>query len=73
MAKSSLESTWLYHEIGRCFLELGKFEQAREYGEKSLTAAEDAEDPGWQLHASVMIAQAHGNEFELILHVFCCR
>ena len=27
MAKSSLETTWLYHEIGRCNLELGKYRQ----------------------------------------------
>lgn len=58
MSKSALESTWLYHEIGRCYLELNKFEKARSYGEKSLTAAEEAEDPMWQLQATVLIAQS---------------
>ncbi|XP_021361943.1 tetratricopeptide repeat protein 25-like [Mizuhopecten yessoensis] len=58
ISKSALESTWLYHEIGRCYLEINKFEKARDYGEKSLTAAEEAEDPMWQLQATVLIAQS---------------
>ncbi|XP_033733348.1 tetratricopeptide repeat protein 25-like [Pecten maximus] len=58
MSKSALESTWLYHEIGRCYLELNKFDKARNYGEKSLTAAEEADDPMWQLQATVLIAQS---------------
>ncbi|XP_052813789.1 outer dynein arm-docking complex subunit 4-like isoform X4 [Mya arenaria] len=57
-AKSPLESTWLYHEIGRCYLELGKYHDARDYGEKSLVAAQEADDEGWQLHASVLVAQS---------------
>jgi len=57
-SKSSLESTWLYHEIGRCHLELGEHQDAKEFGEKSLEAAKDAGDNGWQLHACVLIAQS---------------
>lgn len=57
-SKSPLESTWLYHEIGRCYLELGKYSDARDYGEKSLAAAREADDDGWQLHASVLVAQS---------------
>ena len=55
-----MESTWLYHEIGRCYLELGKYSEARDYGEKSLAAANEADDDGWQLHASVLVAQSEG-------------
>ncbi|XP_067686623.1 outer dynein arm-docking complex subunit 4-like [Haliotis asinina] len=58
LTKSSLENTWLYHEIGRCHLELGEYADAKNYGEKSLTASEDAQDTVWQLQASVLIAQA---------------
>ncbi|XP_053386102.1 outer dynein arm-docking complex subunit 4-like isoform X4 [Mercenaria mercenaria] len=57
-SKSPLESTWLYHEIGRCYLEIGKYSEARDYGEKSLMAAREADDGGWQLHASVLCAQS---------------
>ncbi|KAI6072488.1 Tetratricopeptide repeat protein 25 [Aix galericulata] len=58
MAKSSLEKTWLFHEIGRCYLELDKAEAARNYGKKSLRSADEEGDVEWQLHASVLVAQA---------------
>ena len=67
LAKSPLESTWLYHEIGRCHLELGHFEKAKEYGEDSLKAANEAEDEVWQLNASVLIAQAEGSDLVFIV------
>jgi hypothetical protein len=60
MSKSSLESTWLYHEIGRCYLEIGKYDTAKSFGEKSMVAAEEAEDQMWQLQASVLVAQSEG-------------
>ena len=60
MAKSSLEKTWLFHEVGRSYLELGKAEEAQNYGEKSLQSAMEEGDAEWQLHASVLLAQAQG-------------
>jgi len=59
-SKSALESAWLYHEIGRCYLETGRFENAREYGEKSLESAGEANDDVWRLNASVLVAQSKG-------------
>jgi len=41
-------------------LEQGKHQEARDYGEKSLNAAKEAEDDVWQLNASVLVAQAEG-------------
>lgn len=58
LSKLALESTWLFHEIGRCYLELGSSDKAKEYGEKSLSEAKKAEDDVWQLNATVLIAQA---------------
>ncbi|XP_053944682.1 outer dynein arm-docking complex subunit 4 isoform X1 [Cuculus canorus] len=58
MAKSSLEKTWLFHEIGRCYFELNQAEAARNYGEKSLQSANEEGDVEWQLHAVVLLAQA---------------
>ncbi|XP_039274480.1 outer dynein arm-docking complex subunit 4-like isoform X2 [Styela clava] len=58
LSKSALESTWLFHEIGRCHLELDECEKAREFGKNSLLEAKKAEDDVWQLNASVLIAQA---------------
>lgn len=39
---------------------MGCYSEARDYGEQSLSAAEEAEDEVWQLNASVLIAQADG-------------
>ncbi|XP_053550123.1 outer dynein arm-docking complex subunit 4 [Bombina bombina] len=58
LVTSSLEKTWLFHEIGRCYLELDMTDEAKDYGEKSQQAAEDSEDTEWQLNASVLVAQA---------------
>ncbi|XP_043359453.1 outer dynein arm-docking complex subunit 4 isoform X2 [Dermochelys coriacea] len=58
LAKTSLEKTWLFHEIGRCYLELDEATEAQGYGEKSLQSAEEEGDVEWQLNASVLVAQA---------------
>ncbi|XP_036889372.1 outer dynein arm-docking complex subunit 4 isoform X2 [Sturnira hondurensis] len=58
LAKTTLEKTWLFHEIGRCYLELGQAWQAQNYGEKSQQCAEEEGDIEWQLNASVLVAQA---------------
>ncbi|NWV87598.1 TTC25 protein, partial [Machaerirhynchus nigripectus] len=58
LAQSSLEKAWLFHEIGRCYLELDKAEIAQDYGQKSLQSADEEGDVEWQLHATVLVAQA---------------
>ncbi|KAJ6660662.1 hypothetical protein lerEdw1_017659 [Lerista edwardsae] len=58
LVKSNLEKTWLFHEIGRCYLELGRAAEARDYGERSLQCAEEEGDIEWQLNAGVLVAQA---------------
>ena len=65
MTKSDLENTWLYHEIGRCHLELGSYTDAHQYGEKALEAAKAADDDMWQLNSAVLVAQSEG-EISLI-------
>ncbi|KAG1665914.1 Tetratricopeptide repeat protein 25 [Nymphon striatum] len=57
LCKDPIEKSWLHHEIGRCYLELGELEDASEFGKKSLRFAESASDLMWQLNASVMLAQ----------------
>ncbi|NXL59146.1 TTC25 protein, partial [Chordeiles acutipennis] len=58
MTKSNLEKTWLFYEIGRCYLELNKAEVAQNYGQKSLQSADEEGDVEWQLHATILVAQA---------------
>lgn len=55
-----LEAAWNYHELGRCYLEISRVEKALEYGKESYRHAQNAEDEVWQLHSSVLIAQAQG-------------
>lgn len=64
LAKTTLEKTWLFHEIGRCYLELDQAWQAQSYGEKSQQYAEEEGDLEWQLNASVLVAQAQGTGSE---------
>ena len=67
MPKTVLEAAWLYHELGRCCLELGRFSDAASYGEQSLESATQANDDNWQINSSVLIAQAEGTH----LQTFC--
>ncbi|XP_065655581.1 putative uncharacterized protein DDB_G0282133 [Hydra vulgaris] len=60
--KTPLEATWLYHELGRSYLELNSLDTALSYGLKSLAAAKEGNDEFWQLNANVLIAQAYGNQ-----------
>lgn len=62
LAKSTLEKTWLFHEIGRCYLELDQPWKAQNYGEKSQQCAEEEGDIEWQLNASVLVAQAQSRD-----------
>ncbi|XP_008504008.2 tetratricopeptide repeat protein 25 isoform X1 [Calypte anna] len=58
LAKSSLEKTWLFHEIGQCYLELNRAEEARYCGQKSLQTADEEGNVKWQYRAIVLVAQA---------------
>jgi tetratricopeptide (TPR) repeat protein len=58
LAESDTEKAWLFHEIGRCHLEIGDYEVARDYGRKSFECAERISDEIWQLNATVLMAQA---------------
>ncbi|XP_065834285.1 outer dynein arm-docking complex subunit 4-like [Oscarella lobularis] len=58
LSQAKLESTWLFHEIGRCHLELKQYDDAHDYGEKALATAKEIDDNVWQLNASVLIAQS---------------
>ncbi|XP_071401543.1 outer dynein arm-docking complex subunit 4 isoform X1 [Centroberyx affinis] len=58
LVRSDLEKTWLFHEIGRCYLELRRHTEARDYGCRSLAAADEIADEKWQLNASVLVAQS---------------
>ncbi|TNN85991.1 Tetratricopeptide repeat protein 25 [Liparis tanakae] len=61
LARGGLEKTWLFHEIGWCYLELNLYEEARDYGKRSVGAAEEIADEKWQINANVLVAQSECN------------
>ncbi|CAG02335.1 unnamed protein product, partial [Tetraodon nigroviridis] len=58
LVRGDLEKTWLFHEIGWCYLELGRYEDARDYGAHSAAAASQTADKKWQINANVLAAQS---------------
>nr|XP_004552359.2 tetratricopeptide repeat protein 25 isoform X1 [Maylandia zebra] len=68
---SDLEKTWLLHEIGLCYLKLDHHEEARDYGVRSVAAADGIADKKWQLNANVLVAQSElklGNYESCVTH-----
>ncbi|XP_044038496.1 outer dynein arm-docking complex subunit 4 [Siniperca chuatsi] len=66
-----LEKTWLFHEIGWCYLELNRHEEARDYGVCSVAAADEIADEKWQINANVLVAQSElklGNFESCVFH-----
>ncbi|XP_048416845.2 outer dynein arm-docking complex subunit 4 isoform X11 [Stegostoma tigrinum] len=65
LTKTHLERTWLFHEIGRCHLELGNNVEARDYGLKALASAQKTGDEEWKMNANVLVAQAELKQSKL--------
>uniref|UniRef100_A0A3Q2PDP8 Outer dynein arm-docking complex subunit 4 n=1 Tax=Fundulus heteroclitus TaxID=8078 RepID=A0A3Q2PDP8_FUNHE len=61
LVHEGLEKVWLLHDIGCCQLELGRAEKARDYGLRSVAAAEEMFDDTWQLRARVLLGHAELN------------
>ncbi|XP_061171291.1 outer dynein arm-docking complex subunit 4-like [Saccostrea echinata] len=58
LCKTRLETAWLYHEIGNCFLVLGQYKFAMEAAHRSLKAAEEAVEWSYQLQSLVLLGVA---------------
>lgn len=70
LARGNLEKTWLFHEIGCCYLELKRYTEAHNYGCRSLASADEIADEKWQLNASVLVAQSECKSYSFI-YQFC--
>nr|XP_057905725.1 outer dynein arm-docking complex subunit 4 [Doryrhamphus excisus] len=60
LVQDGFEKAWLFHEMGRCHLELHAHKEARDFGLRSLAVAEESGDGKWQLNAHVLVAQSEG-------------
>ncbi|KAM9345977.1 outer dynein arm-docking complex subunit 4 [Symphorus nematophorus] len=58
LVRGGLEKAWLFHEIGWCYLDLNRHEEARDYGVQSVAAADEIAHEKWQMHATVLVAQS---------------
>lgn len=59
LCKEKIEETWLYHEIGRAYMETGFYEQAIEYGKKAIKCASKCYNLEWKLNCTALVAQAY--------------
>ena len=70
MCASRIETAWLFHEIGNCFLALGDFEYAKDAAKKSLEAAEEAVEWSYQLQSCVLMGVAEGMSLSVTNSLF---
>jgi hypothetical protein len=63
LAKTPLERTYLFHEIGRCYLEMNKLDIAKYYGNQSLEEASKINDNIWAMNARIFLGQVESKYF----------
>ncbi|KOC64784.1 Tetratricopeptide repeat protein 25 [Habropoda laboriosa] len=56
--KESIPVAWIHHEIGRCYLETGKYEKAMEMGVRCVQAAVKGKSKKWMLCGKLLIGQS---------------
>ena len=67
MCKTRQETSWLYHEIGNCFLVLQQYDYAAEAARRSLEAAEEALDWNYQLQSGVLLGVSLGKSQTFVI------
>ena len=73
LAKTPLERTYLFHEIGRCYMELNKLDIAKYYGNQSLEEASKIHDDIWAMNARIFLGQIESNAVTLIFINLRCN
>nr|XP_031825310.1 tetratricopeptide repeat protein 25-like [Nomia melanderi] len=53
-----IPAAWIRHEIGRCYLETGKYPQAMDMAAGCVQAAEEANCGKWLLHGKLLLGQS---------------
>jgi len=57
ISKTPLERSYIFHEIGRCYLELSKLDIARYYATNAFDEAVKIEDWIWAMNAKILLGQ----------------
>ncbi|XP_076656804.1 uncharacterized protein LOC143361353 [Halictus rubicundus] len=56
--KEPIPLAWIRHEIGRCYLETGKYLRALEMAFKCIEVAEEVNSTKWLLHGKLLLGQS---------------
>lgn len=51
------KKSWLFHEIGRCYFELGKYDQSYKFGAESVLWAGKCPNSTWSCTSNVLLGQ----------------
>ncbi|KAJ8314357.1 hypothetical protein KUTeg_008918 [Tegillarca granosa] len=72
LCKSNVETAWLYHEIGNCFLVLSQYAFAKEAARRSIEAADAEEQCSYQLQSCVLkgVAEVKLKEYHAAFNTF---
>jgi len=72
IAKTPIERSYLYHEIGRCYYEMSRWEPTRVYGNQCLEEALKIPDYIWAMYAEILLGQTEVKvkKFELAAEHF---
>ena len=54
---SPLEKAWIYHDLGKCYLELGKVEKSKECGRLSLEFSDQMGSRSWSAASKVLLGR----------------
>ena len=64
ISKTPLERSYLFHEIGRCFYELGKYDVTTFYANQSHEEALKCKDYHWLMNAKILLAQVDSKFYD---------
>lgn len=59
LSKTPMEKAYLFHEIGRCYLELGQFEISIHYASIAFEEAKLANDGNWKTNSLILLGQSY--------------
>ena len=65
-ARTSLERAYLFHELGRCYMEMNKMDVAKHYVTQTLEEAYKIDDHVWLMNGLIFMAQIERELLSLI-------
>jgi hypothetical protein len=54
------DKIWISHDLGKCHLQLQRYDEALEQGMKAVQLADASGDTQWKFNTRILVAQASG-------------